>query len=205
MRTRFIGACAALALLAVSAVALAQSTDAAVARHEAAVSQHYDTLTRQAAIGSAKAQYELSLAYANGDGGNWPKDEYRAVGWLRRAAEQGLARAQFALGFRLEMGEGVQRDYAQAASWYRKSAEQGNAEAQYALGAMYEQGGGVSQSFTQAYFWLNLAASGKQSSEFMQDQCRKARDDAASHLTKETLLQTQERARKWSEDHTAKP
>jgi hypothetical protein len=32
----------------------------------------------------------------------------------------------------------------------------------------------------------------------------KDRDKAASHLSKEMLLQTQERARKWFEDHPAK-
>jgi TPR repeat protein len=52
-----------------------------------------------------------------------------AVKWFRKAAEQGHAKAQYALGRSYEMGLGVVADYEEAAKWYRKAAEQGDSEA----------------------------------------------------------------------------
>jgi hypothetical protein len=66
-----------------------------------------------------------------------PKDSVEAVKWYRKAAEQGIAEAQFNLGKMYNSGEGVPRDYVEAAKWYRKAAEQGIAEAQCLLGEMY--------------------------------------------------------------------
>ena len=43
----------------------------------------------------------------------------------RKAAEQGDARGQSALGFMYENGHGVEQDYGTAVEWYRKAAEQG--------------------------------------------------------------------------------
>ena len=54
--------------------------------------------------------------------------------WYRKAAEQGLARAQCNLGICYDDGTGVPQDTAQAAAWYRKAAEQGLARAQCNLG-----------------------------------------------------------------------
>ena len=41
-----------------------------------------------------------------------------AVRWLRKAAEQGFAPAQFNLGVSYEFGEGVAKDYAAAYAWF---------------------------------------------------------------------------------------
>ena len=52
---------------------------------------------REAAeLGDAEAQYNLSMAYANGVG--VPQDSAEAVKWWRKAAYQGVADAQFNLG-----------------------------------------------------------------------------------------------------------
>lgn len=56
---------------------------------------------------------------------------------------------------------------------------------------------------SEAYFWLDLAAAGKPR-HVKQEELAKYRDEAASHLSNTALLRTQERARKWFEDHTAK-
>ena len=53
---------------------------------------------------------------------------------------QGLAAAQYSLGFCYYNGYGVPQDYAQAVQWYRKAAEQGNAAAQEALRQMRQLG-----------------------------------------------------------------
>jgi TPR repeat protein len=62
------------------------------------------------------------------------------VRWYRKAAEQGLAGAQFNLSVSYDKGVGVTQDYAEALKWYRKSAEQGFADAQVNLGVMHARG-----------------------------------------------------------------
>jgi hypothetical protein len=89
----------------------------------------------------------------------------QAVFWFRKAAEQGDADAQDALGNLYYDGHGplsmqliMYGHYAQAALWFRKAAEQGDADAEYSLGMMYEDGQGVPQDDTQAAAWLRKAA-----------------------------------------------
>ena len=76
----------------------------------------------------------------------------------RLAAEQGDARAQFALGLMYRDGEGVLKDDAEAVRWYRLAAEQGLAGAQYNLGFMYANGLGVPEDDAEAVRWWGLAA-----------------------------------------------
>jgi uncharacterized protein len=102
-------------------------------------------------------------------------------------------------------GQGVPQDYTQAAAWDRKAAEQGNnAVAQFLLGLSYYLGLGVPQDDVEAYFWLDVAAAGRLSAS-QAEQTAKYRDEAASHLTHADQSRVQQRARKWLEDHQAKP
>ena len=64
---------------------------------------------------------------------------------MRKAAEQGHARAQNHLGWMYDEGIGVSQDDQEAVSWYGKAAKQGLATAQNNLGVMYTEGRGVSQ------------------------------------------------------------
>jgi hypothetical protein len=98
----------------------------------------------------------------------------------------------------------VPQDYSQAVFWFRKAAEQGEADAQFWLGVLYESGTGLPQDYAEAYFWFDVAAAGNPPTASAEADV-KNRDEAASNLTKTVLLQTQERARKWFEDHPAKP
>ncbi len=124
---------------------------------------------------------------------------------LRRDADQRFAYAQNKLGVLYDLGLGVPQDFGMAVSLYRKAAEQGFPPAQYKLGRSYVNGQGVPRDLAEAYFWFNLAAVGTPSTKEIQERAFKARNDAATKLKPEVLLQTQERARKWFEDHTAKP
>ena len=63
-----------------------------------------------------------------------PQDYKEAVKWYRLSAEQGVAQAQYKLGWMYSNGLGVPQDYKEAVKWYRLSAEQGDAQAQYNLG-----------------------------------------------------------------------
>ena len=56
-----------------------------------------------------------------------------AVEWDRKAAERGLADAQFILGFMYENGYGVEQDLRKAREWYQKAANQGNEDAKKVL------------------------------------------------------------------------
>ena len=106
--------------------------------------------------GDARAQFNLGLKYANGEG--VPKDDREAVQWYRRAAEQGHAGAQLNLGFMYSEGRGVPKDDRQAVQWYRKAAEQRNANAQFNLGLMYMLGEGVAEDDREAVLWYRKAA-----------------------------------------------
>ena len=77
---------------------------------------------------------------------------------FRTLAEQGSAKAQFALGFMYRNGQGVSQDNRQAVLWYRKAAEQGDASAQTNLGLMYDNGEGVPEDDHQAALWYRKAA-----------------------------------------------
>ncbi len=127
-----------------------------------------------------------------------------ALPGLLAKAKAGDASAQWTVGGMYEYGIGVPQDYALAAQWFRKAAEQGDAEAQFNLGLVYSRGSGVPQDYAEAYFWLDLAAA-EIIDGVKQDDVNEFRDNAASHLTPADLSRVQERARKWFEDHPAKP
>jgi len=57
--------------------------------------------------------------YANGEG--VPEDASEAVKWYRKAAEQGVAEAQFNLGVMYANGEGVMRSGGAAADWFYRA------------------------------------------------------------------------------------
>src|SRR5262249_864879 len=87
-----------------------------------------------------------------------PQDYAAAMSWYRKAADQGLAKAQFNLGSMYYDGLGVPQDFAAAVSWYGKAADQGLATAQFNLGSMYYHGLGVPQDFAAAASWYRKAA-----------------------------------------------
>ena len=56
-----------------------------------------------------------------------------AIKWFEKAAQRGLAQAQFNLGVAYEIGYGVTQDKEEAVKWYTKAAQQGFAPAQEVL------------------------------------------------------------------------
>ena len=75
---------------------------------------------------------------------------------LTRCAEQGLAGAQFSLGFKYDGGDGIPEDKAEAVRWYRQAGEQGYPAAQFILGLMYANGDGVPEDDAEAVRWFRL-------------------------------------------------
>jgi len=144
-------------------------------------------LMRLAKQGDARAQYNLALMYANGEG--VPQDYKAAVKWYTLAAEQGLAQAQYNLAWMYDHGEGVPEDDKAAVKWYSLAAEQGDTDAQYNLGSMYANGEGVLQDNVYAHMWFNIAGSNGS------EPSAAARDIVENRLTKADLSKAQDLAR----------
>ncbi|WP_136439662.1 tetratricopeptide repeat protein [Pacificoceanicola onchidii] len=89
------------------------------------------------------------------EGNRWQSAPLNEV---QTAATGGDVSAQFALGLRLENGEGVLQNYASAAAWFTKAAEQGSAAAAHRLGQYYFTGIGVDQNRAAGLSWLAKAA-----------------------------------------------
>ena len=71
---------------------------------------------KAAALGHAKAQYNLAIGLLRGEGTDI--DLADAVKWLQKAADQGYAPAQHALGALYAQAKGVPQDYAEAAVFH---------------------------------------------------------------------------------------
>lgn len=101
----------------------------------------------------ARYQYQLGRALDKAE-------KYTgALDWYRKAADQGYAPAQNALGGMYEHGRGfLQQDYVEAMKWYRKAADKGHASGQYSVGLMYRDQMGVPQDNQEASKWFRLAA-----------------------------------------------
>lgn len=107
--------------------------------------------------GVPEAQALLGLAFELGLEGR--EDQKAAADWYGKAAAQGFAGAQLAIGAMYEEGRGgLPKDLKLAAEWYLKSAEQGDADAQNRLGVFYENGSGVPKDIGQAVKWYRRAA-----------------------------------------------
>jgi TPR repeat protein len=107
--------------------------------------------------GEARGQYLWGMCRLAGAEGEPDPDEAAAL--FRKAADQGLADAQSALGSCYEAGMGVgPPDPVQAASWYRKAADQGNPWAQHHLGICYRNGAGIPPDAVESFRWELKAA-----------------------------------------------
>ena len=56
---------------------------------------------------------------------SFEKNKVTAIKWYKRAAEQGVAIAQFQLGAMYEKGQGVPQEFTRAYMWWTIAAEQG--------------------------------------------------------------------------------
>lgn len=77
---------------------------------------------------------------------------------LLELAEGGDAEAMFEVGYRYDIGQGVEEDNAAAVRWYRKAADLGNRDAMYSLGIRYAVGSGVEKDDVEALRWYRQAA-----------------------------------------------
>ena len=132
-------------------------------------------------LGNPIAQYNKGICYMfdlrssyyrNNEGGigSWGDvfyDDYQeymeeqyscGVPLIEKAAEQGLAIAQYELGNCYYYGKKFPVDIQKALEYYTMAAEQGCAAAQYNLGRCYYMGVGVEKSLDKAREWFSLSA-----------------------------------------------
>ena len=89
---------------------------------------------RGAVTGSTTHRVTDDAAFARGTGGDLTPERLRAL------AEAGYRNAQYLLGRRLQLGDGMPQDLAAAARWFRLAAEQCQADAACSLGTMHQLG-----------------------------------------------------------------
>ena len=87
-----------------------------------------------------------------------PQDYAQADYWYHKAADQGLAKANYAIGNLYYYGDGLEQSDSEALVWYHKAADEGDATALDAIGLMYYYGRGVPQSYPEAMVWYQKAA-----------------------------------------------
>ena len=105
---------------------------------------------------NAKAQYNLAVMHASGDGApaNW--DE--ALKYYKLSAENGYADAQYKMALVSFKGEGMPIDYDASVRYYEMAAKLGHIRSQLNLGSLYANGEVVAKNDEKAYFWLHKAA-----------------------------------------------
>lgn len=73
-------------------------------------------------------------------------------------ANRGDANAQYSVGLKYLLGQGVPQDYYKASKWFEKSALQGNSSAQALFGDMYYTGIVFPQNYVLAKEWFEKSA-----------------------------------------------
>ncbi|KAF9995242.1 hypothetical protein BGZ65_009129, partial [Modicella reniformis] len=96
--------------------------------------------TRAAEQGDAESELGLSGWYLTGSEGVLKQSDTEAYLWARKAADKGLSRAEYAVGYYSEVGIGVKQDLEEARRWYLRSAAQGNNRAKKRLTDMKKLG-----------------------------------------------------------------
>ncbi|KAI8922441.1 hypothetical protein DFJ77DRAFT_425672 [Powellomyces hirtus] len=85
--------------------------------------------TRAAEQTDPDAELALSGWYLTGAEGVLRQSDTEAYLWARKAADKGLAKAEYAVGWYSENGVGVKADLEEARRWYLRAAAQGNKRA----------------------------------------------------------------------------
>ena len=121
------------------------STDGSTPSDEDKNNKWFKETTDTANSGDSNAQYELGMCYITGENGCQQNDN-QAVEWLEKAAKQGHAKAQLALGDRymtqaqeLNDNKLKQKAIEKAIDYYTQAANQGNAEAKFQLGEIHKE------------------------------------------------------------------
>ncbi|RIA99071.1 hypothetical protein C1645_747892 [Glomus cerebriforme] len=78
--------------------------------------------SKAAEKGHSDAELALSGWYLTGSNGILNQSDTEAYLWARKAADKGLAKAEYAIGYFTEVGIGVKADIEEARRWYMRAA-----------------------------------------------------------------------------------
>lgn len=92
-----------------------------------ALSIHYYTIAAEQ--GHREACFALTAWYLVGTPNVLPQSDEQAYVWARRAAQAGLPKAEYAMGYFTEVGIGVTKNAEEALMWYAIAAKHGEARA----------------------------------------------------------------------------
>lgn len=95
-------------------------------------------LTELAKAGDDRAQFNLAVSYAFGNG--VAKNDAEAFKWYEKAAQQGNKRAIYNLASSYLDGKGTAQNSQEALKWYEKAAVMGDITALVTLGNLYSRG-----------------------------------------------------------------
>lgn len=108
---------------------------------DAALSIHYYNIAAQQ--NHREACFALTAWYLVGSPGVLPQSDTEAFLWSQKAAEAGLTKAMYAVGYFLEVGIGTPQNMTESLSWYKKAADKGDKRAiQRLKGATNQHHGG---------------------------------------------------------------
>lgn len=122
-----------------------------------AASPEVQQLTAKGEAGNVEAQVALAKKLQWGGDGIF-SDDVAALGWWRKAAEQGNAEAEAEMGMRYVTGMGVEADLEEAKTWLEKAAAKKRPEAFFWLGAMNDEYAPGERNPTEAARYYRLAA-----------------------------------------------
>jgi uncharacterized protein len=119
------------------------------------VTRAMDAARAKATAGDVVAQFSLgAMLYYGG------AETAQGIDWIRKAAAQQYASAEFQMGQLFDFGFGVAQSDREALAWYRKAAEHGSAPGQRAVGDFYRKGRTVPADAVEAARWYRRAADG---------------------------------------------
>lgn len=119
---------------------------------------------------------------------------------IRSLAENGDAKAQFALGTMYRDGQGVEQDYPEALRWWRSAAEMGLLDAKLALGNIYAGGSGIAKDNILAYMWYELATL-QSGDDWLSGIARSNRDAVATRMTPADIANAERLVEEWIAKH----
>ena len=91
------------------------------------VSQKFIYARRAAVKGNVRAQFDLGLMYARGEGVR--KNERLAFKWFHKAARNNHVEAKFYMGLSFAQGRGVRKQTQLARYWFKQAVKAGNLKA----------------------------------------------------------------------------
>lgn len=160
-------------------------------------------LRRAAALGLARAQFDLGRLYERGRGVS--QDRLKAFRLYQEAAAQGHVRATFRIGVFHDFGWGPNpREPRIAALWYARAARMGSCDARFALATMYYRGRGIPADSQVAYGLYDLVAEGSYPEPCYGQEsgdARRYREAIATRLTGRQITAARAEARRTWEGH----